>query len=127
MPGLNALPLHTEIKRRDRVAFGPGIRANLPGRNKYQRYGVSGPRAPFRAGRFATVAAVLETSDFFQEQIKQCRSLAARATDKNDREFWLRLAHRWEALLRAQQHDGTSVEVQNLGFKRPTTKRRRAA
>jgi hypothetical protein len=41
------------------------------------------------------------TTDFFQDQIKQCRSLAATAK-KGDRDFWNRLANRWENLLRAQ-------------------------
>jgi hypothetical protein len=81
------------------------------------------------SGAFVVVTAMLETTDFFQDQVKQCRKLAADAHDKNDREFWLRLAHRWEGLLRAQQHDGPGVEtVQKLRFERPIfAKRRRAA
>jgi hypothetical protein len=81
------------------------------------------------SGAFVVVTAMLETTDFFQDQAKQCRKLAADAHDKNDREFWLRLAHRWEGLLRAQQHDGAGVEtVQKLRFERPIfAKRRRAA
>ncbi|MFZ2075321.1 MAG: hypothetical protein WAV38_01450 [Xanthobacteraceae bacterium] len=81
------------------------------------------------SGAFVVVTAMLETTDFFQDQVKQCRKLAADAHDKNDREFWLRLAHRWEGLLRAQQHDGGGVEtVQKLRFERPIfAKRRRAA
>jgi hypothetical protein len=43
----------------------------------------------------------LEPNDFFQNQVKQCRSQAESAADKNDREFWLRLANRWERLLQA--------------------------
>jgi hypothetical protein len=75
------------------------------------------------------VIAMIETSDFFEDQVKQCRKLAAEASDKNDREFWLRLAHRWEGLLRAQKQDGAGVEtVQKVRFERPIfTKRRRAA
>ena len=81
------------------------------------------------SGAFVVVTAMIETSDFFQDQVKQCRKLAVDASDKNDREFWLRLAHRWEGLLRAQKHDGASVEtVQKVRFERPIfTKRRRAA
>jgi hypothetical protein len=85
------------------------------------------------SGAFVMVIEMLETSDFFQDQVKQCRKLAADASDKNDREFWLRLAHRWEGLLRAQKHDGAAVEtavetVQKVRFERPIfTKRRRAA
>lgn len=81
------------------------------------------------SGAFVMVIAMIETSDFFQDQVKQCRKLAADASDKNDREFWLRLAHRWEGLLRAQKQDGAAVEtVQKVRFERPIfTKRRRAA
>jgi hypothetical protein len=81
------------------------------------------------SGAFVVVIAMLETSDFFQDQAKQCRKLAADAGDKNDREFWLRLAHRWEGLLRAQKNDGAAVEtVQKVRFERPIfSKRRRAA
>lgn len=81
------------------------------------------------SGAFIVVNAMLETSDFFQEQAKQCRTLAAQAADKNDREFWLRLAHRWEGLLRAQRNDGAEIETaQKVRFERPIfAKRRRAA
>jgi hypothetical protein len=44
---------------------------------------------------------ILEPNDFFKNQIKQCRSQAESAANKNDREVWLRLAHRWESLLQA--------------------------
>ena len=81
------------------------------------------------SGAFVVVTQMLETTDFFQDQVKQCRKLAADAHDKNDREFWLRLAYRWEGLLRAQRPDGTGVEiVQKIRFERPIfSKRRRAA
>jgi hypothetical protein len=44
---------------------------------------------------------ILEPNDFFQNQVKQCRSQAESETNKNDREFWLQLARRWERLLQA--------------------------
>ncbi len=46
---------------------------------------------------------MLETNDFFEDQITQCRAQAERAANKADREFWLRLAERWKELLRAKQ------------------------
>lgn len=81
------------------------------------------------SGAFVVVMAMLETSDFFQDQVQQCRKLAAAAHDKNDREFWLRLAHRWEGLLRNQRRDGAGLEkVQKMRSVRPIfTKRRSAA
>jgi hypothetical protein len=41
---------------------------------------------------------MLEPNDFFQNQVKQCRSQAGSAVNKKDREFWLQLARRWERL-----------------------------
>ena len=51
---------------------------------------------------------MLEPNDFFQNQVKQCRSQAEGAANKNDREFWFQLAHRWERLLQA---DGVAIET----------------
>jgi len=77
---------------------------------------------------FVLVIAMLETNDFFQGQIKQCNGLAARASNKDDREFWLRLAHRWEGLLQARQRGTLNIEVPTLRFERRiSTRRRRAA
>jgi len=45
------------------------------------------------------VAAMLEKSAFFQSQITRCNSLAKQASNKSEQEFWLQLAHRWEAML----------------------------
>jgi hypothetical protein len=46
---------------------------------------------------------MLETADFFEQQAKECRDSAARSRDKNDREFWLKMAARWEGLLKTRQ------------------------
>jgi hypothetical protein len=59
-------------------------------------------------GPFGVVIAMLETADFFQKQAQECRSLAAWARDKNDKEYWLRLAQRWEWLM--QQSAGPKLE-----------------
>jgi hypothetical protein len=40
--------------------------------------------------------AMLEMIDFFQKQAQECRRLATQVGGKNDREYWLRLAQRWE-------------------------------
>ena len=48
---------------------------------------------------------MLETTDFFETQIKQCRDSAARSSKKNDREFWLKMANRWEGLLQVATAD----------------------
>jgi len=47
-------------------------------------------------------------SDFFQKEAQDCKRLAAEATGKKDREYWLHLAQRWESLV--QQNDGTKLE-----------------
>jgi len=60
---------------------------------------------------------MLEPNDFFQNQIKQCRSQAESAANKKDREFWLQLAQRWERL---SQAGGTGTEAeQEPSFERP--------
>jgi hypothetical protein len=54
------------------------------------------------SGRLAVIE-MLETADFFEQQIMGCRSSAAQSRNKNDREFWLKLAARWEGLLKSRQ------------------------
>ena len=58
---------------------------------------------------------MLEPNDFFQNQVKQCRSQAESATNKRDREFWLQLAHRWERLLQPRHIEAN----QKPSFGRP--------
>jgi hypothetical protein len=75
---------------------------------------------------------MLDTADFFETQIKQCAETAARSSNKNDREFWLKMASRWEGLLQARQtHDADTGPVQEFSFQRlrlaRLAKRRRAA
>jgi hypothetical protein len=66
-----------------------------------------------------------EIIDFFQKEGQQCRRLAGQATGKSDREYWLRLAQRWERLV---QHGGATKEAdQGLRFDRPIRKSRRLA
>ena len=45
------------------------------------------------------VSAMFEIEVFFENQVKECNLLAERASDESEREFWLRAAHRWGALL----------------------------
>ena len=55
---------------------------------------------------------MLETVDFFEQQIKECNAQAARATNKADREFWRRLADRWTQVLRAKEtYEGPDLET----------------
>jgi hypothetical protein len=68
----------------------------------------------FRAGQipkkslFCCGTEMIHTTDFFQKEAQECRRLAAQAMGKNDREYWLRLAQRWELL--AQQDDSPKLE-----------------
>jgi hypothetical protein len=68
---------------------------------------------------------MIHTTDFFQEQIKQCGALAARASNKADREFWLTLTRRWEGLLRAQENGGAAAQIIKTRFERPIFAKRR--
>jgi hypothetical protein len=72
------------------------------------------------------VVAMLEPNDFFQQQIQQCSGLAANAVGKSDRDFWLRLARRWEDLLRAKQ-SGSVETIQKVRFERPIFAQKRSA
>jgi hypothetical protein len=63
--------------------------------------------------------AMPEMTDFFQKQAQECRRLAAQASGKNDREYWFRLAQRWEWL--AQQNVTAKVKTA-----RPTNRSRKA-
>jgi hypothetical protein len=60
---------------------------------------------------------MLETTDFFTVQIKQCTDFAAHSRNKNDREFWLKMAARWEGLLKGRPSGDEPV-------RRPTNLRR---
>ena len=72
------------------------------------------------------VRGMLEPTDFFQDQIKQCRNLAATANNKGDRDFWNRLANRWENLLRAQERGSPDGElVEKARFERRIFTKRR--
>jgi hypothetical protein len=63
---------------------------------------------------------MLEPNDFFQNQIKQCRSQAESAANKKDREFWLQLAQRWERL---SQAGGAGTE-EKPSFERPILRKK---
>ena len=74
------------------------------------------------------VIVMLETNDFFQAQINKCKRLAEGAVDKNEREFWVRLADRWAELLRARQRGGSCVEAaMRVKIVRPNVAKRPAA
>jgi len=51
-----------------------------------------------------------EIMDFFQKQVEECRRLAAQASGKNDRQYWLRLAQRWEWLIQPQKKDVDQIK-----------------
>jgi hypothetical protein len=78
--------------------------------------------APLLRGIFVSVRA-MHKSDFFQEQIKKCNRLAEQASNKTDRDFWLRMARRWESMLDAGEHGTLDVEIKPR-FERPIIKKR---
>lgn len=39
------------------------------------------------------------TDDYFRARIDECRTLAGRASRKEDRAFWEKAARRWQAVL----------------------------
>jgi hypothetical protein len=89
----------------------------------HKRLFAEGPKRGF------LVIAMLQTTEFFLEQIKQCRDSAARSHNKGDHDFWLKMARRWEVLLQIRQPDCAGpktrykIRLHHLRFAR----RRRAA
>jgi hypothetical protein len=57
------------------------------------------------------MAMLQHKADLFQEQINQCRRLAEQASNKNDRQFWLKMTQRWEELLVERSPDDTAERI----------------
>jgi hypothetical protein len=57
---------------------------------------------------FGRYIAMLNTEQFFQKQVEECREMAKRAGNKEDRTFWQHLAQGWEACLAQQQKPPSS-------------------
>jgi hypothetical protein len=80
-----------------------GATNNHARRNKYT------PSA-FGARCFCLVFQ-METVDFFQNEATRCRDNAKMAISKDDREFWLNMANRWETMQRITKRETPEVEV----------------
>jgi hypothetical protein len=81
------------------------VREQTKERGVYGAEGLAGCEA------FLLVTTMLERFDFFQKQAEACRNLAAQAKRKNDREYWLGLAQRWEWLVQPQKSSTAEVEA----------------
>jgi hypothetical protein len=75
------------------------------------------------------VIAMLDTVNFFENQIKECSAQAVRAANKADREFWRCLADRWAHVLQAEKiYCGPDFDTgRSLGPARAISTKRRAA
>jgi len=62
---------------------------------------------------------MLEKSVFFQNQISRCNSLAEQASSESEREFWRRLAYRWEAMLQAKSAGSAVSKPSDLSGEPP--------
>jgi hypothetical protein len=56
----------------------------------------------------------METTDFFQNEAMRCRGNAKMATSKDDREFWLKMANRWETMQRITKQETPEAEAITL-------------
>ena len=77
-----------------------------------------------------SVTATLHKPEFFQAQINECRHLAAHAKNHNDREFWVKMAQRWQGLLEGHSDAPVPERVEKVTFQRRRfafAKRHRAA
>jgi hypothetical protein len=73
------------------------------------------------------VIEMLDTADFFEQQAKECRTSAARSRNKNDREFWLAMAVRWEGFLKTRQSGDDEPVLRATRFRRSMLLARQAA
>jgi hypothetical protein len=53
----------------------------------------------------------MDDNDLFQNEATRCRDNAKMAISKDDREFWLNMASRWETMQRIRKRDTPEVEV----------------
>jgi hypothetical protein len=67
------------------------------------RGGTNGRR--LRLSGYFLFGVSIETNDFFQDEAGRCRDNAKKATRKDDQEFWLNLASRWETMLRTGKRE----------------------
>jgi hypothetical protein len=85
------LPITEQTKKISERSCGLGLfKISREQLTAHKRFSLEGPLS----GAF-WLSQMLHKADFFQEQINQCRSLAERASNKNDREFWLKMTHCW--------------------------------
>jgi hypothetical protein len=61
--------------------------------------------------------AMFQRADFFQAEVNECKHLAAHSKDHRD--FWLKMAQRWQGLLEGRQSDPpTPQRVEKIVFHR---------
>jgi len=58
----------------------------------------------------ALVVVMRDTNEFFEGKAQECTALANAARNKTDREFWLRLARRWEEMQQPRRRKRTQAE-----------------
>jgi hypothetical protein len=59
-----------------------------------------------------------DTNEFFEAKAQECTALARAARNETDREFWLRLARRWEEMQHPRRRKRTQAEGVRLRRKR---------
>jgi hypothetical protein len=56
------------------------------------------------------VLVMRDTNEFFEGKAQECTALAYASRNENDREFWLRLARRWEEMQEPRRRKRTQPE-----------------
>jgi hypothetical protein len=56
------------------------------------------------------VVLMRDTNEFFEGKAQECTALAYAAGNETDREFWLRLARRWEEMQQPRRRKPTQTE-----------------
>jgi len=67
-------------------------------------------RIPQLSWRSYLVVLMRDTNEFFEEKAQECTELAYAAGNKADREFWLRLARRWEVMRQPRRRKHTQAD-----------------
>jgi hypothetical protein len=62
----------------------------------------------------------MDEPSFFQKQVERCNALAEEALSQSEREFWLRTARRWEAVLQVKSAKRRGAKPAHLSGELPS-------
>jgi len=66
------------------------------------------------------VVGTMHEASFFEKQIERCNLLAEQASSQTERDFWLRSAGRWEAILQVKTTKRPTLKPAHLSGQLPS-------